>query len=145
MQGGGIDGKNWSHFVSRGYGSHVESGENGIRVGRPGNELLRAVTSAGQVMLKISRTSVPGRATLRLAGRLGGEWVGELKKACELARAGDGQVFLDFADVIFVDRTGVTLIRGLTNDGISLINCSPFITEQLKQPSAERDGGSGNF
>ncbi|MBV8478550.1 MAG: hypothetical protein JOZ36_17970 [Acidobacteria bacterium] len=145
MQGSGIDGKNWLQSVSRGYGRHVESEENEIRVGRPRDELLRAVTSAGQVMLKISGTSVPGRATLRLAGRLGGEWVGELKKACELARAEHGHVFLDFADVLFVDRTGVALIRGLVNEGISLINCSPFITEQLKQPPQESDGGSSNI
>jgi ABC-type transporter Mla MlaB component len=144
VQHGRIDGKNWLQSVSRGYGSSVESEEDEIRVGRLGNELLRSVSTAGQVMLKISGTSVPGKATLRLAGRLGGEWVGELKKAYELARAEHGHVALDFGDVIFVDRAGAALIRSLVAEGISLINCSPFITEQLKQPSPEKDGGSGN-
>ena len=95
-------------------------------------------------MLKISGTSVPGKATLRLAGRLGGEWVGELKKACELARAEHRHVAVDLADVMFIDRAGAALIRSLVNQGISLINCSPFITEQLKQPLQGKDGGSGD-
>ena len=144
VQDGRIDGKSWLQSVSRGYGSNVESEEDGIRVGRLGSELLRSVTSAGQVMLKISGTSVPGQETLRLAGRLGGEWVGELKKACELARAEHGHVALDFGDVMFVDRAGAALIRSLMAEGISVINCSPFITEQLKQLSPGKDGGSGD-
>ena len=140
-----IDGKNWLHSVSRGYGSHVEAEEDEIWLGRLGSQLLTAVTSAGQVMLKISGTSVPGQATLRLAGRLGGEWVDELKKACELARAEHGRVALDFGDVMFVDRAGAALIRRLVNEGIFLLNCSPFITEQLKQLSPEKDAASGDF
>jgi anti-anti-sigma regulatory factor len=84
-------------------------------------------------MLKISGSSVPGQATLQLAGRLGGEWVDELKRACGLARAEHGYVVLDFADVVFVDRAGAALIRNLVDEGMALINCSPFITEQLKQ------------
>ncbi len=138
MPHGRIDGKNWLQSVSRGYGSHVETEESQIRVGRVGSKLLTVVTSAGQVMLKISWISAPGQGTLRLAGRLGGEWVGELKKACELARAEQGHVALDFSDVLFVDRAGAALVRSLVAEGLSLMNCSPFITEQLKQPSPEK-------
>jgi anti-anti-sigma regulatory factor len=112
--------------------STLKNKEEGIRVGRLGSESLSAVTSTGQVMLKISGASVPGQATLRLAGRLGGEWVEELKKACRLARTGHEHVILDFADVIFVDRAGAALIRSLLHQGIVLRNCSPFVTEQLK-------------
>ena len=144
VQHGRIDGKNWLQSVSRGYGSKVETEEDEIRVDRLRNDLLRSVTSAGQVMLKISGTSVQGQAMLRLAGRLSGEWVGELKKACELARAEYGHVALDLGDVMFIDRAGAALIRSLLAEGISLINCSPFITEQLKLPSSGKDRGSGN-
>lgn len=84
-------------------------------------------------MLKISESSIPGQATLQLAGRLSGEWVGELKKASGAARAQYGRVILDFADVIFVDRPGAALIRNLVDEGMCLINCSPFVAEQLKQ------------
>ena len=85
-------------------------------------------------MLKISGSFVPGQATLQLAGRVAGEWVGELKREYGMARAEYGYVILDFADVIFVDRTGAELIRSLVNDGMSVINCSAFVAEQLKQP-----------
>ena len=83
-------------------------------------------------MLKISESSLPGQAMLQLAGRLAGEWVCELEKACGVARAKHGHVTLDVADVTFVDRAGAALIRSLLQDGIFLINCSPFIREQLK-------------
>jgi anti-anti-sigma regulatory factor len=94
-------------------------------------------------MLKISGFSVAGQATLQLAGRLAGEWVGELKRACGLARSEHGHVILDFADVVFVDRRGAALVQSLLHQGMSLINCSPFITEQLKQPSPDKDVESG--
>lgn len=84
-------------------------------------------------MLKISESSESGQATLQLAGRLAGEWVHELKTACEGARAEHRRVLLDLSDVTFVDRVGAVLIRDLQRQGISLINCSPFVTEQLKQ------------
>lgn len=86
-------------------------------------------------MLKIFESSVQGQATLQLAGRLAGEWVAELKRACAMACAAHKRVILDFADVVFVDRSGAALIRSLLNEGTSLINCSPFITEQLKETS----------
>ncbi len=91
-----------------------------------------------RVMLKISGSSAPGQATLQLAGRVAGEWVGELARACGMARAEHGHVILDLADVIFVDRTGAALIRNLMDEGMSLINCSGFIKEQLK-PSRDKD------
>ncbi len=92
-------------------------------------------------MLKICGSSVRGKATLRLAGSLAGEWVAELKRACALARVEHRQVILDFTDVVFVDRGGVALIRRLRNEGISLTNYSPFIGEQLKQISTGKDAG----
>lgn len=90
-------------------------------------------------MLKISGSAVPGQAILRLAGSLAGDWVGELKRECRMAYAEHGQVILDFADVVFVDRAGAALVRSFLDGGISLINCSPFITEQLKQSAREKD------
>jgi anti-anti-sigma regulatory factor len=95
------------------------------------------------MMLKISGSSLAGQATLQLAGRLAGAWVGELKRVSGLARAENGHVILDFADVVFVDRSGAALVQSLLHEGMSLINCSPFITEQLKQASPDKDVESG--
>ncbi|MBV9484235.1 MAG: hypothetical protein JO249_26305 [Acidobacteria bacterium] len=86
---------------------------------------------------------MPGQATLQLAGRVAGEWVGELEKACGMARAKHARVVLDFADVIFVDRAGAALIRSLMKEGMSLVNCSVFIKEQLKQPLPDKNFESG--
>jgi ABC-type transporter Mla MlaB component len=86
-------------------------------------------------LLKISEFSAPGRATLQLAGRLAGEWVAELKTASNSARARHEQLTLDFSGVVFVDRDGAALVRSLLAQGVTLINSSPFIAEQLK-PSA---------
>jgi anti-anti-sigma regulatory factor len=61
-----------------------------------------------------------------------------LKKACEAARAEQRNVVLDFTDVVFVDRAGATLIRKLMDVGLLLSNCSPFVSEQLKQPLSEK-------
>jgi anti-anti-sigma regulatory factor len=94
-------------------------------------------------MLKISGFSVAGQATLQLAGRLAGDWVGELKTACGLACAEHRHVILDFADVVFVDRTGAALVQSLLHQGMSLVNCSPFVTEQLKQVPPNKDVESG--
>ena len=94
-------------------------------------------------MLKISGFSVAGQATLQLAGRLAGDWVGELKTACGLARAEHRHVILDFADVVFVDRAGAALVQSFLHQGMSLINCSPFVTEQLKQVPPNKDVESG--
>lgn len=94
-------------------------------------------------MLKISESSELGGAKLRLAGRVAGEWVCELKTVCETARSKCGALILDFGDVTYVDRAGATLIRGLRRQGISLINCSPFIREQLKQSCPDEGIESG--
>jgi len=39
---------------------------------------------------------------------------------------------LDLADVSFVERRGVELLRTLGGRGVPLLHCSAFVTEQLK-------------
>jgi ABC-type transporter Mla MlaB component len=69
---------------------------------------------------------------LRLEGRVVGPWVPELSKVCEQA-LGEGQALeLNLAEVSYVDRSGVLLINDLRSQGISLVECSPFVEEQLK-------------
>jgi ABC-type transporter Mla MlaB component len=69
---------------------------------------------------------------LRLEGRVAGPWVAELLKACEKL-LGEGRTLkLHLAGVSFVDPNGVLLLSNLKSRGISLIECSPFVEEQLK-------------
>jgi hypothetical protein len=89
-------------------------------------------------MLKISCTdsSDRGRILLRLEGDVRGEWVDELRRACDtpVANPHPGwQLVLDLRDVLFIDARGVLLFQELHARSAEFINCSAFVTEQLKE------------
>jgi len=73
--------------------------------------------------------SGPRRTVLRLEGQILGPWVDELARACQQLT---GAVALDIADVTFVERRGVELLRALETRGVTLLHCTPFVTELLK-------------
>ena len=87
-------------------------------------------------MLRISEMSESGNgAALRLEGELMGPWVREVKKACEPFLGNDDRLTLDLADVSIVDREGIALLRELKRAEVRMVNCSPFLNEQLKTES----------
>jgi len=45
-----------------------------------------------------------------------------------------GSLSVDLREVTFVDRDGVELLCGLRGRQVALVNCSPFVAEQLKAP-----------
>ena len=73
-----------------------------------------------------------GTVTLQLAGRLVGPWVGELSRSCERILGVGGTLSVDLGGVSFVDRDGVEFLHRLGGRRVALVNCSPFVTEQLK-------------
>jgi ABC-type transporter Mla MlaB component len=84
-------------------------------------------------MLKITDGQLSDQtATLHLEGEVLGPWVLELRRACEQWLADHHQLILDLAGVSFIDRDGIALFQELMNHQVRLINCSPFLTEQLK-------------
>lgn len=84
-------------------------------------------------MLRISEVSISSEeAALRLEGELIGPWVEVVKKACEPFLGNSHRLTLDLADVSHVDREGIALLRELMSAQVMLINCSPFLTEQLR-------------
>ena len=84
-------------------------------------------------MLRISQGASPnGRVTLRLEGQVQGPWVDELHRSCEQVLASGSQLILDLTDVSFLDLDGVALCRCLQSCNVTLLNGSPFVTEQLK-------------
>jgi len=89
-------------------------------------------------MLKISEPLTNHAVTLKLEGRLVGPWVSQLREICEahLAQAQRGK--LDCADVIYADHSGVLLLLNLRARGVELVNCSPFLAEELRTAPAER-------
>jgi STAS domain-containing protein len=87
-------------------------------------------------MLKI--VALPGNgntATLRVEGRVIGPWVDELRRSCDQILSAGTTVTLDVAEVDFVERDGVRLLKDLMASGVAVVNCSAFVSEQLKAPS----------
>jgi ABC-type transporter Mla MlaB component len=89
-------------------------------------------------MLKISEAGEANHSVkLKLEGRVVGPWVGELRQVCEALLTGERSLELDLADVTFVDASGVAALSRLKTGGVTYINCSPFVEEQLKSPIAD--------
>lgn len=84
-------------------------------------------------MLRIVAVETQGNeAVLSLAGRVIGPWVDELGRACERIRATGASLTLDLAEVAFVERDGVRLLKCLVDGGVAVVNCPAFVAEQLK-------------
>ena len=84
-------------------------------------------------MLKIElMETAGGQPTLRLEGRVIGPWGEEVRRSCEPVLARGAKLALDLSEVSFVDRDGVALFRNLSRQRVALLNCSPFVAEQLK-------------
>jgi hypothetical protein len=91
------------------------------------------VFAPGAGMLKIQLfDQQDGTVTLELAGRVVGPWVAELSRSCERVLRYGGMLSVDLGGVSFVDRHGVEFLKSLRGRRVALVNCSPFVAEQLK-------------
>lgn len=93
-------------------------------------------------MLRIAEeTAADGSTIFRLDGRIVSQWVEVLRTSCEqvfqdemLNNGTDkNQLVLDLTGVSFADYEGVRLLQQLEQRKVTLINCSPFLQEQIKQ------------
>ena len=71
--------------------------------------------------------------TLRLEGQVIGPWVDELRKESEQQLSEAKALRLDLAKVLFVDPRGVALLRELAGRQVEYVNCSTFLSQQLKE------------
>jgi hypothetical protein len=79
-----------------------------------------------------------GPACVVLEGQIIEPWVRELDRVCRpLLARGDG-LSLDLLNVSFVSREGVRLLRALRDRRATLLHCSAFVAEQLKDPAEAR-------
>jgi hypothetical protein len=84
-------------------------------------------------MLKITEGRLSDEsATLCLEGQVIGPWVDEVRQACEPWLCPGRELTLDLAEVSFADRDGIALFGELRGRRVAFVNCSPFLTEQLK-------------
>lgn len=70
---------------------------------------------------------------LQLEGRIVGPWVEELRRLSDEALSQTTALSLDLERVWFVDPRGVALLRDLSEKRVAHVNCSPFISQQLKE------------
>lgn len=85
-------------------------------------------------MLRISVISESDRAIeFQLEGKLVGPWVEELRKLGNAALSQQKAVSLDLARVSFVDGHGVVLLKDFARRQVSQLNCSQFLSQQLKE------------
>src|SRR5262249_24218568 len=92
-------------------------------------------------MLRITEKNNAGDTTiLYLEGRVVGPWVAEVQRSCEPSLAKGLRLTLDMAEVSFVDRDGILLIHHLISRPGTLVNCPPFLAEQLKENLSETNG-----
>jgi len=92
------------------------------------------VVGRNLAVLKISIISDSDLAVeFQLEGKLVGPWVEELRRLSDEALSLQKNVSLDLERVWFVDSRGVTLLRDLAKRQVSEINCSQFVSQQLKE------------
>jgi ABC-type transporter Mla MlaB component len=70
---------------------------------------------------------------LGVEGWLVGPWVEELRQQSERALAESQRVTLDLEKLLFVDVHGAALLRQLADRQVAHLNCSAFISQQLKE------------
>ena len=89
-------------------------------------------------MLKITpHATAAGATTLVLEGQVAGPWVDELRGVLARMRHHAIDVTLDLKDVTFIDPEGLAFFDG-AGSAITVINCSLFAAEQLKEVLARQ-------
>ena len=85
-------------------------------------------------MLKITRAVLSKQEiTLRLDGRVAGQWVGLLKDSAESALVEGLNLTIDLKNISFIDCEGIALLRNLIERGVRHINPPLFVAEQIKK------------
>ena len=85
-------------------------------------------------MIRITSVSDPASGpTLKVEGKLVGEWLDELVQACDQHLPSYPRLRLDLSAVTFIDGEGVNLLRRLHARGIRLSACSGLVAELLRR------------
>ena len=81
-------------------------------------------------MLRITKMAHNGSAmTLKLEGKIHGEWVSLLEQECKAAITEGAEIVLDFEQVTYVDDLGIELIRCLSEKHVKIVNGDTFIAD----------------
>lgn len=87
-------------------------------------------------MLRITENRTASDTVILLfEGQVTTTWVDIAREVCAPLLAQTSHLILDLAGVTFADRNGIQFFQSLRQQEVELKNCSPFLTEQLKQPA----------
>ena len=86
-------------------------------------------------MIRIWSERSDDETSLKVEGRLIGEWVEELQNACEPFLASDQALRLDLSELSFLSREGVALIHALAARGVRITGTSRFVATLLAEES----------
>ena len=85
-------------------------------------------------MLKITlAVQSKQETTMRLDGRVAGQWVGLLRDSAESALAGGLKLRIDLKNISFIDCEGILLLKTLIERGVDPLNAPLFVTEQIRK------------
>ena len=85
-------------------------------------------------MLRISdEQSAGNKRVVKLEGSVSASSVAQVEFYCQQILTEGITLTIDMSDVSFLDRSGVDLFARLLSHGVQLDNCSPFVSELLKQ------------
>ena len=80
--------------------------------------------------LKIEKHRDGPRTTIRLIGRMRAEHLSELEKQI---RETESKIVLDLEELDLVDVEAVRFLRKCETQGVTLLNCSPYIKEWMSR------------
>lgn len=92
------------------------------------------------VEIRIDITSDGPEKVVRVAGRITGSAVEQLRKVCDSIK---GPFVLDLSSLMFGDDAGIDVIRAMSAKGAALRGVSPFIQLLLDDTSVNETGGAG--
>ena len=85
-------------------------------------------------MLKITTAVLSKQeTTLRLDGRVAGQWVALLKDSAESALTDGLRLTIDLQNISFIDCEGIALLKNLITRGVDPVNAPLFVIEQIKK------------
>ena len=85
-------------------------------------------------MLKITRVVLSKQeTTLRLDGRVAGQWVGLLSDSADSALIEGLKLTIDLKNISFIDCEGIALLKRLIARVADPVNAPLFVTEQIKK------------
>ncbi len=91
-------------------------------------------------MLRIEKLSEDNATvTLKLDGRIVGQWVAILEEECTQVLKQRKKLILDCADVSFIGREGIEMLGKLKGKCVQCVHCSPFV-----QAILSLEGGKDN-